>query len=140
MFANAQMKPFQFHRPRTEVQPSPFDVVPGKPSVMSALRDVAAVDTSKGVVHRGRGKDLKPRVGRPMAVIDVTLLKQMIELGDTQQKCAEFFGVSKDIIRLRLGRKTNPASILRDNRVSTFNVAIASQSDSDRTNSIGWRA
>ena len=132
---------FQFHRPKHDVQPSPFDVVPGKPSVMSALRDVAAVDTSKGVVHsaRGRGRDLKPRVSRPMAVIDVDQLKRMIELGDTQQKCAEFFGVSKDIIRLRLGRKTNSATILRDNRISNFNCAIATQADSDRTGAIAGR-
>ena len=74
-----------------------------------------------------------------MAVIDIDLLKQMINCGDTQQKCAEFFGVSKDIIRLRLDRKTNPASILRDNRVSNFNVAIATRAESDRTGAIAGR-
>ena len=74
--AHTEREMFKFYRPRTEVQPSPFVVVPGKPSVLSALR---------------------------------------------------------------LGRKTNSASILRDNRISNFNCAIATQADSDRTGAIAGR-
>ena len=49
MSANEQMdskKLFQFHRPRTEVQPSPFDVQPGKSSIFATPAAMRYAKTS----------------------------------------------------------------------------------------------
>ena len=42
----ARTELFKFHRPRTEVQPSPFDVVPGKSSIFATPAAMRYAKTS----------------------------------------------------------------------------------------------
>ena len=63
MSDTARTELFKFHRPRTEVQPSPFDVVPGKPSIFAtaAAMRYAKTSSASSAANSAR-QSLVPRV------------------------------------------------------------------------------
>ena len=140
---------YEFHRPKAGDQTSPF-VPMTRGSVFATEEELRKARRSEATSQNAIAKRQdKPHVahvepkrkspsGPKWVEIDCDLLFSMIDSGTSHGKCAAFFHVSRDVIRLRLGLKLRQR-VLRDNTGSSFNTPIATQKQSDRTNSIAGR-
>lgn len=124
---------------------STFDWNTHEPSIFAtpeALRYAKASAISSANVSAQQAKkprlklDIRTRKTRKKCGVDLDRLRKLLSDGHTQVECAAIFGVSAESIRRRLGLE-KPR--IRDNTISTFNVAIATPAQSDRTNSIAGR-